>query len=556
MVRQMFRRGIVPCDECTKKCLTIHHHRDRKGPSFTERRFFKIVVGENWSEVLYLPPKFARDVRDLVGQETQIEDSNGEKWAVRLSYVDGALAFREGWHKFVEDHQLEFGENLVFNYKRHGHFVVQIYGLSACEIMDFNRGRKLSKKRSRSDQETVYQDEPHEIRNKRSALTSENMEDPSCILNRDSGKYEVEDRQFLFDLSNFEMGKNSSVAEKSETSLDRNITPVESHIREQIEVVRNDTRMSMPLTDQKNNHLCGISADAFQTAPRSDCNSGKDMPHDVSKFQVGKTENNCLHRIPLESLENNPFGDSDSRKDMTDAIKFRTSGTNNYQPCGMFSCAFPAKPSGNSNASKDTFDDISKFLACDSVKDMFNDVSKFLACETGVSTPFVVRGKLAATSKKEVVKEGEEVYGFTRVSSVDAGLVSTLEMKCGQSSFSCVKPEPVMDDVLAPAVATSPFSAEVKSLTFVELPLGMPSIQGKREQGRDKVVYLRSSTAGLWPVLYLGKSFVRAFTGGWKTFCKGNSIRAGYVCRFQVETYKPCVFRVDIIRKAGESSDR
>lgn len=363
----------------------------------------------------HLPPKFARDVRDLVGQKTQIEDSNGHKWTVEFSLVDGSLAFQEGWHKFVEDHQLEHGEILVFNYVKHGHFVVRIYGLSACEIMDFNRGRKLPKKRSRSDQETVFQDESHQIRNKRFTLTSKNMEDPSCILSREYEKYEVEHRELLFDLSNFEMGKNSSVAEKSETSLHRNITAVDTQIGEQIEVMRIDTQMSLPPTDQKNNHLCGIATDAFQIELSGNSNSSKDMPDDVSKFQASETENNRLHAISSDALhtkppgnsdssegmqvdvskfqagemENNhlcaifsdalqkkPSGNSDSRKGMPDAIKFRTGGTNSYQSCGIFSESFLAKPSSNS----------------DSGKDMFDEVSKFQACETSVSPLFVARG--------------------------------------------------------------------------------------------------------------------------------------------------------------------
>ncbi|XP_073316859.1 uncharacterized protein [Primulina huaijiensis] len=569
IVGHMFHRGITACDECTKNCFKIHHPEQR-GPSSTVSRFFKIMHGKHWSDFLYLPPKFARDVSDLVGQKTQIEDSNGQKWTVRFSHVDDLLVFQEGWHKFVEDHQLEHGEILVFNYVNQRHFVVEIYGLSACEITDFNRGRKLQKKRSRSDQGTVFHDEPHQIRNKQ-FTTFKNSEDPS-LLDRDSGKYYVEDREFLFDLSNFEMGKNSSVAEKSETSLDRNITHVETQIREQIEVMRNDAQMSMPLKDKKNNHLYGISTDAFQTEPSGDSNSSKDMPYDVSKFQAGETENNSSHGISSDALQNKlsvnsdsskgipdevsefqagemennglygifsdalqkaPSGNSDSPEGMTDVIKFGTGVTNNYRSYGIFSDVFRAKSSNNS----------------DSGKDMFDDVSKFQAFKTSVSPRFIARGKSAATFKKEVVELGEEVYGFPLVSS---GITSTFGMKRSQIPSPIVKTEPDMADVFVPAVATSPFSAEVKSLAFLELPLCMPSIQGKRERGRGKVVYLKNSSTRLWPVLYPGKSFVKAFTDGWKTFCKGNNIRARDVCSFQLETYMPCVFKV-IIRKAGLS---
>ncbi|XP_073127307.1 uncharacterized protein [Henckelia pumila] len=569
-----FRGGVVACDECTKNCITIHY-LEQGGPSSTVSRFFKIMLGRNWSDVLYLPPKFARDVRCLLGQKAWIEDSNGQKWTVEFSLVDGALAFQEGWHKFVEDHQLEHGEVLVFNYTKHGHFVVQIYGLSACEIMDFNRGRKLPKKRFRSRQETVFQDESHQIRNMRFNPTSKNMEDPSCMLSRDSGKYEVEDREFLFDLSNFEMGKNSSVVENSDTSLDRIVAAVETQFREQSEVMRNDTQMLKQLTDHKNSHLCGIATDAFQTKLSENSNSNKDTPEDVSKFQAGETENNRLHGFSSDALQTKPPGNSDSMKGIQDSIQFRTCGTNNYQSRGIFGEAFLAKPSSNSDYGKDMFDEISKFLAretsvyppvvardmkspyiCSSLLADSNHSINSKHCDASVTSsmhkdPF---GKSATAVKKEAVKLGEDGYGFFRISD-DGKKISTLGMKCGQISSSIIKTEPDMDNDLDPAGASSPFSAEVKSLAFLELPLCAPSFHGIRDKRLGKFVYLKDSTTRLWPVLYPDKPRVRVFTDGWGTFCEGNSIRTGDACRFQVEKIMPsCVLKVDIIRKAGRSS--
>lgn len=107
----------------------------------------------------YLPPKFARTVRDMVGQVAQIEDSNGKKSCVRFSNVQGSLVLEEGWPVFCREHGLKFGDLVVFNYMKKGQFVVHIYDSSACERTYFAPQRPQIYKRSRPNPERVLHHE-------------------------------------------------------------------------------------------------------------------------------------------------------------------------------------------------------------------------------------------------------------------------------------------------------------------------------------------------------------------------------------------------------------
>lgn len=104
----------------------------------------------------YLPPKLKRSMSLLVGKNISLEDSNGGRWDVTLSNVDGSLAFKEGWDVFSLDHKLEVGDLVVFSSIDKLKFGVKIYDESVCERVDFSN-RRIRKKRDRNG-EFVRQD--------------------------------------------------------------------------------------------------------------------------------------------------------------------------------------------------------------------------------------------------------------------------------------------------------------------------------------------------------------------------------------------------------------
>lgn len=116
---------------------------------------WKIVI-----HLQYLPPMFVQKVQQFIGQRTLLVDSTGRQWPVKISSIDGYLAFKKGWHEFAIDHGLEFGHLLIFSYVKGGNFDVRIYGRSGREIVNFNSRRGIEKKRSRQGQEKILLKNP------------------------------------------------------------------------------------------------------------------------------------------------------------------------------------------------------------------------------------------------------------------------------------------------------------------------------------------------------------------------------------------------------------
>ncbi|XP_064968457.1 uncharacterized protein LOC103988360 [Musa acuminata AAA Group] len=104
--------------------------------------FFKIMLG-NFRDFLLIPPRFADRLVGLVNQNVCLEDLHGSSSSVKISMVDGSLAFKGGWRDFVLDHSIDVGEFLVFKHVSKSLFFVQMFGIDACERVQF--GERNSK---------------------------------------------------------------------------------------------------------------------------------------------------------------------------------------------------------------------------------------------------------------------------------------------------------------------------------------------------------------------------------------------------------------------------
>lgn len=105
--------------------------------------FFKILIND-FKKVLLIPPKYASTIEGLINQTFFLRDLNGQSWRVRLSMVNGCLAFQEGWDDFVLDHCIMPGELVVFHYLDHSMFEVRIFGKSAWERVIFDEQTKIA----------------------------------------------------------------------------------------------------------------------------------------------------------------------------------------------------------------------------------------------------------------------------------------------------------------------------------------------------------------------------------------------------------------------------
>ncbi|MCE5166232.1 hypothetical protein HAX54_016196 [Datura stramonium] len=90
----------------------------------------------------------------LIDQETYLEDTCGQRWRVTVCIHNGSLAIRQGWPEFIRNMGVDVGNFLVFHYvPADKHFIVQIYGISACEKINFCSAINKGKQPEASNQE-------------------------------------------------------------------------------------------------------------------------------------------------------------------------------------------------------------------------------------------------------------------------------------------------------------------------------------------------------------------------------------------------------------------
>ncbi|XP_037455781.1 B3 domain-containing protein Os02g0598200-like [Triticum dicoccoides] len=131
-------------------------HGEKKKVKFA---FFK-VAGKHFEEFLLIPPKVA-EAPKMVGFTNQLvclEDSEGKSSRVRLSVVDGSLAFYQGWSNFVSDHSIKWAEIIVFEYTGCSKFSVRVFSADSWERVSFiveTRGEEKKQKESYAPDDLV-----------------------------------------------------------------------------------------------------------------------------------------------------------------------------------------------------------------------------------------------------------------------------------------------------------------------------------------------------------------------------------------------------------------
>ncbi|KAH6772070.1 hypothetical protein C2S51_010474, partial [Perilla frutescens var. frutescens] len=578
-------------------------------------RFFKIMFGKDHSKLMYLPPEFARKVNHLTNQEIQIEDSCGQRWSVTLSRVNGSLAFQKGWQQFFLDHGLKVGHMLVFTYTEGSHFTVQIYTRSAVERTYFNNEIPRRRKRFRRDQGTSLEDEPdqtadansgdkpisaslvsagNEFQRLETGLAMENadlvvsqpppepmnIEDPICIINRDD-VYHEEHRNLLYDLSSFEMENRISDANNSQKALitvsDPPHTETAHHdvnfedaadkkisLSEIVEPIKTagDDAMELTKTTMEDAEMAVIQTDLILD------NSG-----DIS---INKFEKELDAK---KALSHEEIADQIT-KEVDDTQIAPHSGQAGGHSCDAFVDRFDKEPSNNSNMKKGMLDNVCNFQDGDNhFSESFSvspsiGSSKLAEREHAVKSKF---GELSISSsavkhplggpavKKELVKMEDKAIACNEVSHGGKKAPVAMVWNHAQMISPPVKVEPEIEpdqfNETGPS-DTCPFSAEVKSRVYLELPVPIiPSARGKKPRPQppipEMVVYLRDSNQKLWPVVYNEYRGRRAFTNNWTKFCEQNNINPGDRCRFHAEdNAMSYVYRVEVARGSSGESGR
>ncbi|KAI0523051.1 hypothetical protein KFK09_005441 [Dendrobium nobile] len=138
--------------------------------------FFKVLLGD-FKDVLFIPPMAACTLKGLAKKYVYIEDAFGKYWNVKMSMVDGSLAFQNGWCDFVSDHCITVGEFVLFTYTGGLIFAARIFGTNALERVNF----KVKRRRGIAKERCITELKPGNVRTskrKKTAQPSEEQHSP------------------------------------------------------------------------------------------------------------------------------------------------------------------------------------------------------------------------------------------------------------------------------------------------------------------------------------------------------------------------------------------
>ncbi|XP_060204478.1 B3 domain-containing protein Os01g0905400-like isoform X1 [Lycium barbarum] len=272
MYREYTERENEACHGRNNNCLMLHGKRVSS--------FFKVMIAKSDLQVLFFPPKFAGSVSHLTDQETYLEDSSGRRWRVTVCNHNGSLAIQQGWPKFSSEHGLNVGDFLVFHYMQGQHFIVQIFGTSACEKIKLCSDIDKGKKRARSYPETtspvkrLQTTDINSAKKKRetSAASAMSVDESFYMINRDAQCDQGDDRLYLH-LSSFEKPANEPFAEGTSSHLKGeigNANKVETNLRSQtqpnsdVEINKLNSEAALPMFE------AGITGTHMVSSPAED----------------------------------------------------------------------------------------------------------------------------------------------------------------------------------------------------------------------------------------------------------------------------------------------
>lgn len=493
------------CAECSRNCVILHGKNKTASPNVSS--FFKVMIGSQFSELLYIPPKFAPTISGQLNQNIRLEDSGGRQWEVTLSKVDGSFAFQRGWNAFSRDHGLEVGYFLLFYYLG-SHFRVDIYDRTGCRKVDFPENW-TSKKRSRSSRNSS--DDP--TGEKSSSESASVVSGASAELDQCNRGTNVEETVKQMASVCLKSGGKSQplskmvFAEELSFMMDRHIENREGE----------EVRPAFDLFDfeMKNNKTCagGNPYTVDGTGPSS---------VGAVLSQLCQDEAGLADKDPiLDSVNNRTCEEPDQN-----IKKLENSG--NLE-------GLDKQETLMNNCKNEVLPDVKRELM-----EMDEDNN----CE--VERPRVI--------KQEQV-EMTPGHWSTKLANLEIyGKKPIVKAEYTASDGQLAKGEAINAKASSVHMAANT-SYSVKVVTdchsYLELPADLPSSFFKGSSSRDrKVVFLTDPSKRTWPVLYHERLGVRSLTSGWDGFRQANGIQRGDDCVFQLQilSNSQSLYKVSITR--------
>ncbi|CAN4087982.1 unnamed protein product [Withania somnifera] len=500
------------CDVCKKDYRLIH----RKGVL----SFFKVMIDISFLQVMYFPPKFARSVPHLKDQETYLEDSSGRRWRVAVCNHNGSLSILQGWPKFSSDRGLNVGDFLVFHYvPSDQHFIVQIFGTSGCEKIEFCSDIGKGRKRSRT-----YPEAP--ILPERLLTANISSVKQKSKISAESGK------------------------QKGATAYPEAPIPDECLLTTDMYSVKKKSRISPESRNQKGATTYPEATTPAALLQTTDINS-------VKKKRKMSSESESV-KVPYKP-NTSTFATN------VDAATVKAQSVHTAIDVDESFCMI------NRNAQYDHEDD----RLCLHLSNFEMPASRPLA--QGISIPLKgdnqddnhVEANLRSQTEPHLNVEVNNLNSEAVLSKLGAGITSTdmvsgraeniplLGQKYtkskGASQFAreatLVKKEfeEITSEAFSPATAKHiSYSCllEIDGRDFLELPESWLKHSLRRAKLGRMIIFLRGPDKRIWPTLYHNRSGFNVLTYGWKQVTTTYGLNPGDECLFQLVNQRGCLFDV------------
>ncbi|KAF5468345.1 hypothetical protein F2P56_012503 [Juglans regia] len=152
---------------------TLEELRNGKRPCF-----FHVYSSTRSSDRLKFPVRFIRHMKGRTSGLVTLVGPSGNTWHVELIQQNDDLFLHQGWSAFVRDHFIECGDFLVFRYDSELHFTVEVFDQSACEkeaafqskcsqdssCLNRGMGQKREREEATSSSERIFEGVPKKLR--------------------------------------------------------------------------------------------------------------------------------------------------------------------------------------------------------------------------------------------------------------------------------------------------------------------------------------------------------------------------------------------------------
>lgn len=480
------------CEMCTRTCMLIHGQRD---PSPTVSSFFKVMIDKRFSKILYFPPRFARLVSHLTDQETYLEDSSGQRWRVGMCNHNGSLAIRQGWRTFSSEHGLKMGDFLVFHYIQGQHFVVQIYGTSGCQKINFYNGTCMGKKRPRTNSTATSHGElsPETDTNLRKKLNST----PSVTA-----------------VSESERDGHPTVTTTFVSNIDadtgeRQIVPQEEGTSDVLQGENGPHNHTDSISQRESSSVDGVEME-FLTL--------KAPFHDVNITQAEKISE------PVNDIS--LFGQTDENGHMglisSTSLKSAENGGNGSHLVSLY-----YKESHCTSKNKVTREKSNEASQFGKETRVDRRELKEMAAKT-CCPPKKLNGEEPKITEKDGQGYPEDVIGNNKA------------IKCEPADSR---------DTSFPDAGNFSCSLAVDGRNFLELPQSWPQVLVSRKKMGRITIYLKGPDNRTWPVIYHENFGSKVLAGNWALFTAVYGLKPGDECLFQLSNWSKRIFNVHVAHK-------